>query len=359
MHPSECRDSHETEDLIRIFEKELVENNILWAWDYLDNERDSCLLGVKNNNSNEIWSNYAIIIQGPLENLNIVEMAIDRYFIFYPKINIIVSSWAETNYINIQKIKDKYGQKENFHIILSWTPEFRGYGGMNTNLQIISTIKGIRYAKHIKVKYVLKHRSDVVFGEPRFMHILNTHHRFFKDNIANGQKGRIIVGSMNSFRCRPFSISDHFSYGYIEDMELMWDLKLPNCNSERRSVNELVITGQEKEPMVGSDLDHLMWSAKPVLMDEAYLVSNLMKGSGNLYTADWKDSKIFVASCFIVMDTSSLNIFWNKYGWSISHSKYRHKSISNFDDSNYGQLEIGFHDWLEWYMMLDKSKVRT
>ena len=342
-----------TEIIDELFEGFLNDRGQLWAWDCLDNDRDKTLMGKQTTKYQNI-DDLCIVFQGPLNGLNskITSFAIDRYLTFYPSIHIVVSSWAETPQCDLLPLVNKYRDNKNIHFKLSFELPFRGYGKMNTNLQILSTQVGLQEAKSLGVKYVLKHRTDVCFGEPFFIDTLLTFLHSFEKGVPDSQLGKIIVGSMNSFRARPFSVSDHFYFGYIEDLQMMWDLKIPSCESELREVAVKPFSGAEHIPIVGEQVFHLAWSAKPTCMDESYFMHNLLEKSGMLYTHDWQDSFEFMARCLIVIDTSLLNIFWPKYTYCISHSKYRQFSLSNFSHSQYAQREINFTEWLQWYNKL-------
>ena len=322
-------------------------NERLWGWSYIDN------VSTLQIRRPEICSlnDQAIIIQGGIEKIEVLLFAVARYSLLYPDSIIIISTWEDSSWLSIHKIMNLIRNKDNIHLILSPKPSFKGYGGMNTILQIISTINGIKIAKQLGAKYALKVRTDIVLGSLDFLQAFSLNHKLFSKGTPTSQKGKIIVLSMNSYLCRPFSISDHVSYGHIDDMELMWDLELPTSNQSRRNVNFQNKTLMH-EPMSNSDLIHLAWSAKEAMMDEAYLVSNLMNAAGFCYTADWFDSKNFLTSCFVVMDTSTFDIFWPKYGGALSYSKFHHKPISNFASSSSGMAEITFTTWLNWYLAI-------
>ena len=340
----------EPEIINDLFESFLNDHGQLWAWDCLDNDRDKVLIGEKPSKHQNI-DNLCIVFQGPLNGLNskITSFAIDRYLNFYPSIHIVVSSWAETPQRDLLPLVDKDRGNKKVHFKLSFELPFRGSGKMNTNLQSLSTQVGLREAQSLGAKYVLKHRTDVCFGEPFFIDTLLTFLHTFDKGVPNSQMGKIIVGSMNTFRARPFSVSDHFYFGYTADLQMMWDLKIPTSESDVRQVRIKPLDGSERIPINGEQEFHLAWSAKSTCMDESYFMHNLLEKSGMFYSYDWQDSFEFMAKCLIVIDTSLLNIFWPKYTYCISHSKYRQFRLSNFSHSQYAQREINFTEWLQWY----------
>jgi len=330
-----------------LFAQEFSSKFRLWAWSYIDNIDNFNLLRPEIGGHPET----AIVIQGGIDNLDLILFILKRYVKLYPDSIIIVSTWNDIEPNILLTLEVYTSIYTNCHIVINHKPKFKGYGGMNTNLQIISAIAGIKKAKELGAKYVLKIRSDIVIGSLHFLSTLKNFHSFFSSNILPGQKGRIIVDSMNTYRCRPFSVSDHFSFGYISDMVLMWTLELPTSNETMRNVSIIGRTGNEFEPMSLDDAHHLGWSAKPMLMDEAYLVSSLMNASQISYTFDWVDSKKFLARGFIILD-SILDLYFIKPNktWATGSSKFRNAAIPNFATSRFGQSEISFSEWLGWYI---------
>jgi len=320
-------------------------NQRLWGWSFIDN---SHTLNIRRPEIGA-YSDVAIVIQGGIDSYQLVEFALERYACLYPQTHIIVSTWSDSSIDALNVVRNIVSHHDHIHLILNDKPSFKGYGHMNTNLQIVSTMQGIKLACRLGVSYILKVRSDVVLGSCEFLQTLLVHHQTFTKAVPSSQRGKIIALSMNSYLCRPFSLSDHLFFGRSEDMLLMWNLKLPISNSCVREVSVIPPTGKETEPMSSNDIEHLAWSSKPQMMDESYLVSRVMNAAGYSYTFDWRDSKKFIASCFIVLDTASLDVFWPKYGGSLSYSKFRHSSIPNFANSKYGMTEISFTTWLHWY----------
>jgi len=340
------RKSAQSKQLDELCERDLTDNFRLTGWSYIANKEDFRLLRPRIQDIPEV----AIVVQGGITSLNLTVFMIKRYAALYPSSPIIISTWTDTNEREISALKELQRVYRNLHILLNEKPAFGGYGEMNTNLQIWSSLQGLKYAKAIGVSFALKQRTDIVMGSLEFLNTLLLFHQYFSSGKYVSQEGKIVVGSMNSYRCRPFSVSDHFSFGRINDMIMMWDLEMPTSNETRRAISIKQRTGHEQDPIFEGDVQHLHWSAKPVMMDEAYLVSNLMKAANIAYSYDWNDSKRFIARAFIVIDTSSLEIYWQKYGCALAASKFRNEAIPNFADSRFGQSEISFTEWLSWHL---------
>jgi hypothetical protein len=276
-------------------------------------------------------------------------MSIHRYRLVYPGITIIISTWVDTNQFYLDSIRTLLSHDPHLYLLVSDKPPCNGPA--NSNLQIVSTLQGLRLARKLGLTYSLKCRTDQIFCQLSFLDQLITLHARFRTKVANLQLGRIVVGSMGSFRARPFSVSDFFSFGYTQDLILMWDLELDRDGSNPREVTVRSPSKHDVRPMLTSDMTHLEFSISSTRGCEPYFVSKLLENSDYSYSHDWNDSENFLASCFIIADSCSLGQVWPKYGMTSSFSKYRcgHAWGETFAASHYGMSEINFVNWLEFY----------
>lgn len=298
--------------------------------------------------------NIAIILQGGVSEFNskIVKTAISRYSAIYPKVDIILSTWNDADKGTIDSIASSAGKR--VHILLERKPEYPGLG--NTNLQIVSTMNGIRRATRLGCEYILKSRTDQIFGSFDFLEQMLQLQSFFTENIPTLIKKRIVVGSMGSLRMRPFSVSDFFSFGSAEDMLLMWSLPLSrNIDNEKRYADHdspiRHRSSADVLPMDESISEHIIYKGRA---GEGYIVSKLLDLSGLTYSHDWIDSYRFIASFFIIADSGSIVHYWNKYGCNGPHSKYKsgHAWDEKFESTRLGLSEYTFSDWLGFYKLL-------
>jgi hypothetical protein len=297
----------------------------------------------------------SIILQGGVSELNskIVKTAIERYSVIYPNVDIILSTWDDADERTIQSITCSSAGKR-VHVLLEKKPDYPGVG--NTNLQIVSTMNGIRHAIRLGCKYVLKSRTDQIFGSFNFLEQMLQLQSFFAENIPTLIKQRIVVGSMGSLKMRPFSVSDFFSFGSVEDMLLMWSLPLSaNIDNEKRYADHDSPIRQRSSadvlPMDESISEHIIYKGRA---GEGYIVSKLLDLSGLTYSYDWIDSYRFIASFFIIIDSGSIVHYWNKYGCNGPHSKYKtgHAWDAKFECTKLGLSEYTFSDWLGFYRIL-------
>lgn len=335
-------------NLDKAFLKDFLINDRLCVYDIFDTNRQFAISGKPNN----AVSNIGIVIQGGVTNdvaLKLIEHAVNRYKLSYPNCIIVISTWNNTEASYIDKLTKTVQRYRNTFLLLNKPPEYPG--SANANMQIVSTLNGARFAEKQGAEYILKTRTDQVFGDFLFLDQLISLHKTFRAKLPESQKGRIVVGSMGSFRARPFCVSDFFSFGFTKDIISMWDLELDMPDHGPRDIIIRDRSPDDKYPIADTDIDHLKYVTSDSRSGEGYFASNLLYRSGRSYSFDWKDSNDFLACCFIVADSCSLGLIWPKYGTTSSFSKYKsgHAWGSTFEKSIHGMYEINFTKWLEYY----------
>lgn len=154
------------------------------------------------------FSDIAIIIQGPLnlEDAFTYETA-KMYYHYYRDINIIVSTWKDSDMKEVEKLKHL-----GAHVVLSDYPPCTGIG--NINYQLRSTVAGIETAKALGVKYIWKTRSDQRYYNPCALILLLT--ACTKDRLV------FLGGVANSFIKRYFQLSDYMCFGTTATVECFY-----------------------------------------------------------------------------------------------------------------------------------------
>tara|TARA_B100000674_G_scaffold479293_1_gene477505 strand:- start:2676 stop:3713 length:1038 start_codon:yes stop_codon:yes gene_type:complete len=328
---------------------EFSKTGTLCVYDTFSTNKQFNICGKPRNTVNDV----AIVIQGGIADqftLNLIELAIYRYKLSYPNCIIVVSTWNNIDISSINTLTEKTRIYSNVFLLLNKPPEYAG--SANGNMQIVSTLNGAKFAKRQGAQYVLKTRTDQLFGDFLFLDQLITLHNTFKEKLPESQQGRIIVGSMGTFQARPFCVSDFFSFGFVDDIISMWDLELDTLNQRSRDIFIRDRSPDDKRPMANTDVDHFNYVTGESRCGEGYFTSNVLYNSGRCYSYDWKDSENFLASCFIVADSCSLGLIWPKYGMTSSFGKYKsgHAWGTTFEKSTHGMYEINFTKWLEFYV---------
>ena len=229
---------------------------------------------------NNNYSDVSILIQGPLLlKGDFTYTTALQYKKHFSNAIIIISTWEGVPISYINKFRNS-----GIIVLLNQLPNYNGFS--NINLQIITTLAGINYAKKIKTKYILKTRTD-----QRFYNIETIQYLKNLYNNHNFDNEKIIVSSLNTFYNRLFSISDMFQFGKIETMYNFWNINL----IER--INE-------KDLKIKNDL---------LLIPEIFLIYTYLK----IRAFDLKWSQFSYESAlvkyFYILDKESIDLFWNKY----------------------------------------------
>jgi hypothetical protein len=240
----------------------------------------------------------AIVIQGPImyENdftLNTVKL----YKNIFPNSKIILSTWDDEKVDIFKNI---------CHVVKSIKPP--NYGRKNVNLQIISTINGIKLASNLGCNYVLKTRCD------QRIHSKNLLPYFFK--LLSPNYDKLIISSFNTFKLRYISVSDMFMFGSTKELSLYWNTELDNNN------------GFETYDPITKEF---------CFMPEYFLAKRYLMLKG-FSKCDSKDNRINgMFDSFIIVDHRILDVYWPKY------SKIENR-WSNYDDSSniYEYTQIDF-----------------
>lgn len=250
-------------------------------------------------------SQVAIIMQGPLflqDHFTLETVRIYRKL--FPSAKIIISTWKDQDEAELELLN----KESNCEILFSDKPQEAG--AINSNMQLVSTLNGIRRAKAQGFKYVLKTRGDwriYAKGSLRFMiHLLEQ----FPCNCSTfNQNKRIIAADIateeTSIMFYPYWVTDLLMFGEINDMEAYWNSDMMNkseCNKQH--VNTLIRS------------KNYSWKKRiqENLLNEARIPMNYIKRMTG-YQPDisvegyWN----FVKDYCIIVPKSLLDAFWFKY----------------------------------------------
>lgn len=254
---------------------------------------------------NDIDAQIGIVMQGPLflENHFTLE-TVKIYRKLFPSVKVIVSTWGGENEEEINALKEQ----KNCVVLLNEKPLDAGIN--NTNLQTISTINGIKEAKRIGCKYVLKTRGDwriYAKGSLRFMvHLLD---EFKCVNNKFNQKYRLIAADIatgeTSIMYFPFWVTDMLMFGYIDDMENYWNTTLTEQQKWDKKTIDLTIRREQYS-----------WNRriKEGLHNESRIcidyVTRMMGKSPDITVKEYWG---YLKDYFIIVPKSLLDAFWFKY----------------------------------------------
>ncbi len=262
------------------------------------------------------WGRIAIVIQGPIiATDDFTSETIRIYRKLFPETSIIVSTWNDTDPSLVTSIP-----AEGVELLLNEKPQYAGVS--NVNLQITSTIHGIRKAKQLGANYVLKTRTDQRIYAVNAMAYLLALVKCFPLTEVTAQKERLISVSLGTLKYRPYGTSDMFLFGHIEDMLLYWDVPLD------------MRTDFPETSTIGTYV-----AAK---ICEVYFVTEFLKRIGYQPKFTIADGWNVYRKHFCIVDQQSVELLWIKSDRTNEYGRLRYDGLHTDD-------ELTFRDWLLLY----------
>jgi len=155
---------------------------------------------------------FAIVIQGPVvKDCHFTLETVRLYKKHFAGADIIVSTWDDEPANYAEKIKEQGAE-----VILNAKPQFPGTS--HINFQIASSLAGVKKAQSLGAQYVLKTRTDQRMYAPNVMEYFYSLLEKFPPAPGFKQKRRILGVSLNTFKYRPYSLSDMNIFGHIDYM---------------------------------------------------------------------------------------------------------------------------------------------
>jgi hypothetical protein len=193
--------------LHRLFDSASTSQNLIATYDIVDVSKQEDLMQVSSDES------IGVVIQGPIVKKLTFKMC--SYLMrVYPRVKVVLSTWEDED---VSEFKNLIG--ENFEICQSKKPS--NIGPSNINLQILSTIAGIKSLSKFECTHILKTRTDVFLGNPQFLNYLSWMKR-------KGNPQAIVFSSFNSFLFRLYSPTDQVMFGTAADITRYWSIDLVN-----------------------------------------------------------------------------------------------------------------------------------
>lgn len=186
--------------------------------------------------------NFAIVIQGPIcKKDDITAEAVKYYKKMYVGCDVILSTWNDESDESVNKI-----EALGAIIVKNEKPIVSGI--LNVNFQLTNSLSGIKKAKELGYKYVVKTRTDQLICKPYFFNTMLMSMKHFTTADVNAQNQRIVLLSSdygNMFT--PYFMSDFLYFGQVDDMIKLFSAPLDtrpsfdmNEGATRREYSESV-----------------------------------------------------------------------------------------------------------------------
>lgn len=294
-------------------------------------------------------SDVAIVIQGPIiAEDNFTFNTIEIFTYLFPKAKIIISTWKNQDL----HIKEKLLQK-NVYFVESELPS--NVGTLNVNLQIISSLAGVRQADKLGCKYVLKIRSDQRITKPLSLNYLINSLNIFKIDLNERLDSRLVfLGDLtNTYTNLAFHISDFIAFGITQDVFKLYDIPLdlrPYAFKEdvlnKYKLQYDYIWNHEFDISLEQMPDYLEYNhfIEQLMSPEQYIIFEFIK---NHLPFDNKDNYLYLYKDFlkryiIILDHEDLGLYWFK-------NFFKYMNLNIYQRGNrYGKLNHRM--WLDLYI---------
>lgn len=280
---------------------------------------------------------FAIVLQGPIcrEHQFTIE-TVKYYRKIYNNAIIIVSTWEDEAAEHIEAM-----EKVGAVVVQSSKP--RKSGILNVNMQLISSLAGIKKAEELGVEYVVKTRTDQRVCKPYVLNVLLSLFAFYKPAENMNIRDRIIVTSTFSENMfTPYYICDFFYFGNIYDM-----VKLFSCELDNREPFEL-------NHATRGELSSSMYPPE-VYIIKHYLKNVLGQTCSDTVQEYWQCLRDY----FICMGREDIDLLSTKYEYSrmehINNSEYmvgdniERKYLMAFDYCDWHNLYFGLVEYKAEY----------
>lgn len=256
-----------------------------------------------------------IVLQGPLLlKDNFTLETVKLYKKLYSNCPVIVSTWKGEDTNTLKKIK-----QNGALVVLSDYPKVQGHE--RVNYQKYSSLAGIRMAKKLGCKYVLKSRTDQRIYGNNVMQYFKDLVDYFPVKISTKANKRIICCSLSTIKNRLYNISDMLLFGDIGDMELYFD-----PDDAKNTESGLKLYNEKKE--------QVRWAqTRP---GEIFFSTNYIENCGHKLKWTYEDSDYYRNQLFIVVDAEAIDLFWPKY----TRREYMWRSYTGEPFET-----VGFKDW--------------
>ena len=270
-------------------------------------------------NSREEFSNWTIVIQGPINSkveLDYLKNNLDFLKSNYPGVKIVISS-----YFQCEDYIDQIASNFYDHKILLDSNNYKN----NFERQVASTFAGLEQSLNWGTPFSIKLRTDQKLRNPANLKLFEILLEEFKDAKTDSQT-RIIFGSYNSWLYRPFGLSDMFTAGSTDELCKYWNFNEEISNFSIKFHNEP------------------SWLENKVLFFESFLNMRFLNSYKFSFSKDkFKDTSFALRDYFIVVDSVSIGQEWLKRSnvWS-GNSIVK----AGYDLPPEALLEFDFITWL-------------
>lgn len=218
------------------------------------------------------------------------------------------------------------------------------------NLQIYSSMQGMRKAKELGVSYLLKTRSDMrIYQIGSIDFLINVVEKTPVYDNRLGLKKRIIAGD---FRCLgtqfwPFFLGDQWSFGIVEDMLTYWNMsQIDQKDYDLQYLQTKDISGRSRF----TKKERIQ---KGLLAEADIMIDFIKRATGESPEISIENYWNIVKKYFAVVDRRILDFYWYKY--DIRYEENLHNGSYSRTDSREKCYTYTWN-YLSWYNLYCGSR---
>lgn len=261
----------------------------------------------------------ALILQGPvLQKDDFTINSVKMYRQYYDGLHIIVSTWSDTPLAAINGLKAAGAE-----VLLNDYPPVNPEG--NLNLQLTTSLAGVRRAGELGARFAAKTRTDQRFYNPCALPLLL--------GLYEDDKLILLGGVSNSYYSRPFNISDFFAFSSVGELEMLYQcspdteesadaLRNAKQSDEFGKFRNQVLSAEANcEISVDKEFDDAVtrYACSEIRIAYEYF---LRKKDVCDYPSVQAAYDAFLRDMVILVDAESLGFYWAKYLNQVIDMKY-------------------------------------
>lgn len=294
-----------------------------------------------------LFKDHAIILQGPIrEEENFTLETVKLYIRCFPGVHVIISTWEGVN----DEIKNDILNAGGI-LVESRKPNASGAG--NINMQLTSSLAGVKKAEEIGCKYSVKTRTDQRIYSNDFLQYFSNLVKLFPSSNTDTVRERIVYISFGkSFRYLPFNLCDFISYGATSELLKLYGVRQDERKADfhkqfeddERSFNRMLFDSFEsRNEATPYDIPDFEEKYYRYMYAEYYIVYCYF--CENIYQLSRGDDLMdayytYLQNYAIIADSEKILLYWPKYVTNI----VKHETEIDF------LAKLDFKKWLDIYV---------
>ncbi len=300
------------------------------------------------------FADCAIILQGPVRTEDSFTLDTVRYYKrCYPGAKVIVSTWTGADEKTRSEVLGSGGIW-----VENQKPDNSGSG--NVNLQLVSSLAGVKKAKALGCKYTMKTRTDQrAYAKDVLKYFKNLQEVFPSNDPGAIAKRLVFISCGLSYRYLPFHLCDFLVFGTTDEMVKLYSIPRDSCptNSFKDNyaewiyfinwlVDDMEVKGDGSPCEVYPNFEEAYYK---YIFPENYILYHYF--SENICPLHQGDDLMdayysYLKNYAIVADSEKVMVYWPKYL----------ATVAAYDNELTFQAKLDFKKWLDIYLHYEPKR---